>query len=134
LAKRVWKAIKELGYYPNRQARALVSGQSRVFGLIVSEITNPFFLEIVESFETLAVEQNYEILLTSTIHDSQAHGTCRPQDDWRKYMSATGGMKTAFELRIEVPAELSIVGFDGIRMATRWSIPGAAQIVDLWIC
>jgi DNA-binding LacI/PurR family transcriptional regulator len=69
LAKRVWKAIAELGYYPNRQARALVSGRSRVFGLIVSEITNPFFPEIVQTFETLAVEKNYEILLTSTIHD-----------------------------------------------------------------
>ncbi|HKV24109.1 MAG TPA: LacI family DNA-binding transcriptional regulator [Candidatus Acidoferrum sp.] len=69
LAKRVWKAVAELGYYPNRQARALVSGRSRVFGLIVSEITNPFFPEIVQTFETLAVEHNYEILLTSTIHD-----------------------------------------------------------------
>jgi DNA-binding LacI/PurR family transcriptional regulator len=69
LAKRVWKAIDELGYYPNRQARALVSGRSRVFGLIVSEITNPFFPEIVQTFETLAVEHGYEILLTSTIHD-----------------------------------------------------------------
>lgn len=69
LAKRVWKAVAELGYYPNRQARALVSGKSRVFGLIVSEITNPFFPEIVQTFETLAVAQNYEILLTSTIHD-----------------------------------------------------------------
>jgi LacI family transcriptional regulator len=69
LAKRVWKAIDELGYYPNRQARALVSGRSRVFGLIVSEITNPFFPEIVQTFETLAVEHKYEILLTSTIHD-----------------------------------------------------------------
>ncbi len=69
LAKRVWKAIEELGYFPNRQARALVSGRSRVFGLIVSEITNPFFPEIVHTFENLAVEHNYEILLTSTGHD-----------------------------------------------------------------
>lgn len=69
LAKRVWKAVAELGYYPNRQARTLVSGRSRTFGLIVSEITNPFFPEIVQTFETLAVEQGYEILLTSTIHD-----------------------------------------------------------------
>ena len=69
LAKRVWKAIEELGYYPNRQARALVSGRSRVFGLIVSEIRNPYFPENVPTFETVAVEQNYQILLTSTIHD-----------------------------------------------------------------
>jgi DNA-binding LacI/PurR family transcriptional regulator len=69
LAKRVWKIIEELDYYPNTQARALVSGKTRIFGLIVSEITNPFFPEIVQSFEDIAVQHNYEILLTSTIHD-----------------------------------------------------------------
>lgn len=71
LAKRVWKVVEELGYYPNSAARSLVSGRSRVFGLIVSEITNPFFPEIVQTFENLAVQHNYEILLTSTIYDSK---------------------------------------------------------------
>lgn len=69
LSKRVWRVVDELGYFPNTQARALVSGRSRIFGLIVSEITNPFFPEIVQTFENLAVENNYEILLTSTVHD-----------------------------------------------------------------
>lgn len=69
LAKRVWRVVDELGYYPNTQARALVLGRSRIFGLVVSEITNPFFPEIVQTFENLAVENNYEILLTSTVHD-----------------------------------------------------------------
>ncbi len=69
LAKRVWKVVEELGYYPNTQARALVSGKSRIFGLVVSEITNPFFPEIVQAFEDIAVQHNYEILLTSTVHD-----------------------------------------------------------------
>jgi LacI family transcriptional regulator len=69
LSRRVWKAIEEMGYYPNTQARALVSGRSRIFGLIVSEITNPFFPEIIQGFEDVAVQHNYEILVTSTIHD-----------------------------------------------------------------
>jgi LacI family transcriptional regulator len=69
LAKRVWRVVDELGYYPNIQARALVSGRSRIFGLIVSEFTNPFFPEIVQTFENLAVENNYEILITSTVND-----------------------------------------------------------------
>jgi LacI family transcriptional regulator len=69
LSRRVWKVIEELGYYPNTQARSLVSGRSRTFGLIVSEITNPFFPEIVQSFEDVAVQNNYEVLLTSTVHD-----------------------------------------------------------------
>ena len=71
LAKRVWKVVDELGYYPNTQARALVSGKSRLFGLVVSEITNPFFPEIVHTFEELAVQNGYEILLISTVHDTK---------------------------------------------------------------
>src|SRR6202142_2751132 len=69
LAKRVWKVVEDLGYYPNTLARALVSGRSRIFGLVVSEITNPFFPEIVQAFEDIAVQHNYEILLTSTVHN-----------------------------------------------------------------
>ncbi|MFL6437807.1 MAG: LacI family DNA-binding transcriptional regulator [Terriglobales bacterium] len=71
LARRVWKVVEELGYYPNSAARSLGSGRSRVFGLIVSEITNPFFPEIVQTFENLAVQHNYEILLTSTVYDAK---------------------------------------------------------------
>ena len=71
LAKRVWKAVEEVGYFPDTHARALVSGRSRVFGLIVSEITNPFFPEIVQVFEDIAVENDYEILLSSTVHDPE---------------------------------------------------------------
>lgn len=79
LSRRVWKVVEELGYYPNTQARALVSGRSRIFGLIVSEITNPFFPEIVQEFESMAVQHNYEVLLTSTVHDSKrmAHSVRR---------------------------------------------------------
>ena len=69
LVKRVRKAVEELGYYPNAQARALTSGKSRIMGLIVSEITNPFFPEVIQAFENIAVEHSYEILLISTVHD-----------------------------------------------------------------
>jgi len=69
LAERVWKAIDEIGYLPNTQARALVSGRSRMLGLIVSEITNPFFPELVQEFENLAVAQGYEVLIGSTNYE-----------------------------------------------------------------
>jgi LacI family transcriptional regulator len=69
LAKRVWKAVDEVGYVPNTQARALVSGRSRILGLIVSEITNPFFPELVQEFENLAVAQGYEVMIGSTNYD-----------------------------------------------------------------
>jgi DNA-binding LacI/PurR family transcriptional regulator len=69
LAKRVWKAIEDLDYYPNTQARGLVSGRSRLLGLVISEITNPFFPELIQGFEEIAVEHGYEILIGSTNYD-----------------------------------------------------------------
>jgi LacI family transcriptional regulator len=69
LAKRVWKAVEEVGYVPNPQARALVSGRSRILGLVVSEITNPFFPELIQEFEGLAVAQGYEVMIGSTNYD-----------------------------------------------------------------
>ena len=76
MAKRVWKAIGELNYFPNTQARALVSGKSHLLGLIVSEITNPFFPELIRRFEECAVERGYEILITSTNYDSTRMTSC----------------------------------------------------------
>ena len=76
MAKRVWEVIDEFGYFPNTQARALVSGRSRLFGLIVSEITNPFFPELIQGFEDIAVEHGYEILVSSTNYDPKRMSHC----------------------------------------------------------
>ncbi|HEY6446313.1 MAG TPA: LacI family DNA-binding transcriptional regulator [Acidobacteriaceae bacterium] len=76
LAQRVRKAIEELGYSPNTQARALVSGRSRLLGLIISEITNPFFPELIQGFEDVAVESGYEILIGSTNYEPQRMEQC----------------------------------------------------------
>ena len=76
LAKRVWAAIAQLDYFSNSQARALVSGRSRLLGLIVSDITNPFFPELIQGFEEIAVEHGYEILIGSTNDDSRRVSLC----------------------------------------------------------
>src|ERR1700739_3873215 len=70
LAERVWGAVREVGYVPNTQARALVSGRSHMLGLVVSEITNPFFPELVQEFQNLAVEQGYEVFIGSTNYET----------------------------------------------------------------
>jgi DNA-binding LacI/PurR family transcriptional regulator len=76
LAARVWKAVAELNYFPNTQARALVSGKSRLLGLIVSEITNPFFPELIQEFEKVAVSRGYEILIGSTNYEPKTMQLC----------------------------------------------------------
>jgi LacI family transcriptional regulator len=75
LAKRVWQAIEELGYSPNPQARALVSGRSRVLGLLISEITNPFFPELIQCFEDIAGENDYEVMVGSTNYNKESAKT-----------------------------------------------------------
>ncbi len=69
LARRVRKIIEQVGYYPNTHARALVSGRSRIFGVMVSETVEPFFSEIMHTFEKLGFEHNYEIFLSSIARD-----------------------------------------------------------------
>jgi DNA-binding LacI/PurR family transcriptional regulator len=76
MAQNVWDVIERLDYVPNTQARALVSGRSRLFGLIISEITNPFFPELIQGFEDIAVEHGYEILVSSTNYDPKRMSHC----------------------------------------------------------
>jgi LacI family transcriptional regulator len=76
LAARVWSAVEELNYLPNTQARALVSGKSKLLGLIVSEITNPFFPELIQEFEQVAVARGYEILIGSTNYEKKTMEQC----------------------------------------------------------
>jgi len=75
-ARKVWRAAAALNYYPNSHARALASGRSHLLGLVVSDITNPFFPELVHSFEALATEHRYDVILTSTDYQTAHMTTC----------------------------------------------------------
>jgi LacI family transcriptional regulator len=68
-AERVRRAIEALHFYPNTNARALGSGRSDLYGLIISDITNPFFPELVKAFEDIAVEHGKEVLIANTNYD-----------------------------------------------------------------
>ncbi len=75
-AERVRKAIESLNFYPDVNARALGSGRSSLYGLIISDITNPFFPEIVKAFEDVAVEHKQEVLIANTNYDKARMETC----------------------------------------------------------
>jgi LacI family transcriptional regulator len=76
LSKRVWQAIEQLNYFPNTHARSLVSGRSRILGIIVENITNPFFPELIQHFEEIAVAHGYEILVSSSNSDPSVLTKC----------------------------------------------------------
>jgi LacI family transcriptional regulator len=71
--RRVESAIEELNFYKNVHARRLARGGSDFLGLIVSDIANPFFPELIKSFEAAALECGFDLLLFNT--DYHLHRT-----------------------------------------------------------
>ena len=67
--KRVLKVVDELGYRPNRVARSLRSRKSKIIGLIVSDIENPFFQQVSRSVEDVANEHGYSLILCNNDED-----------------------------------------------------------------
>jgi len=66
---RVLQAIEEISYYKNTGARFLVRGQSDTFGMIISDIENPFFPQLVKSFERSCSAAGFELLLGMTNYE-----------------------------------------------------------------
>src|SRR6185312_13099353 len=64
--ERVMAVVERLGYRPNLVARSLRSQQSNSIGLIVSDISNPFFTAISRAVEDAAYEQGFSVLLCNT--------------------------------------------------------------------
>jgi LacI family transcriptional regulator len=70
-AAKVRAAIEELNYRPNSNARSLRSGRSNLFGIIVSDIRNPFFPDLIEHFELLATQHGIDVTIANTGYNEQ---------------------------------------------------------------
>jgi LacI family transcriptional regulator len=64
--ERVQAVVERLGYRPNRAARSLVSNRTGVIGVVIPDINNPFFSEVVRGIEDTALERDYNVLHFST--------------------------------------------------------------------
>jgi LacI family transcriptional regulator len=70
LRARVNQSVERLGYERNSMARGLKQGTSSLIGLIVSDVTNPFFTELVECIQFDAERAGYSVLLGISDHDA----------------------------------------------------------------
>ena len=66
----VLSAVRSLDYVANLNARNLAKDASQTLGMIVSDIENPFFPEVVKGFEQRAREQGYDVILSDTDYDA----------------------------------------------------------------
>lgn len=67
--KRVHKAMEKLKYQPNLLARSLAIGKTHTIGLVISDIRNPFYPELIQGVEELAVLNDYNVFLCNTDYD-----------------------------------------------------------------
>lgn len=63
---RVLAVAEQLNYRPNRFAQGLAGGKTRTFGMIVSNIENPFFLDILHALEEAATRSGFELVYENT--------------------------------------------------------------------
>jgi LacI family transcriptional regulator len=70
---RVEAAMDELGFIPNGSARQLRAGRSRCLGLVVLDVTNPFFTEVARGVEDYAQAAGYAVILCNSdeAHDKE---------------------------------------------------------------
>lgn len=73
---RVQRAIEELNYVPNPNARSLRVGRTRLFGLIISDVNNPFFPELIDAFESVAETRGIDVIFTHTNYNPERFDRC----------------------------------------------------------
>ena len=67
--RKVLRAVKALNFQPNRTAQRLRAKQSKVIGLIISDIQNPFFTSVVRGIEDTAYANGYSLVLCNSDED-----------------------------------------------------------------
>lgn len=65
-AKRIREVAKELNYHPNWNARSLKTNKTRSIGVIVADISNPFFSNLARTIEDEAFSQDYTVIFGSS--------------------------------------------------------------------
>lgn len=66
LRRRVDAAIRDLDYHPNHVARSLKVNQTKTLGIVISDITNPFFPQVVRGAEDTALQHGYLLITFNT--------------------------------------------------------------------
>jgi len=66
MSRKIRDVSKELNYKPNNLARSLRVGRSKAIGLVVADITNPFFTDLSFQIQEYAEKLDYTVIITNT--------------------------------------------------------------------
>ncbi|MGA8232917.1 MAG: LacI family DNA-binding transcriptional regulator [Candidatus Acidiferrales bacterium] len=116
LRERVLEAIRTLGYQPSQLARGLRRNSTNMLGMVIPDITNPFFPGVVRGVEDVAFKGSYRVVLCNTDNDpakEQAY-----LDELRSYRPAgllvipAVESNLAAELGLPMPSHVAVVCID----------------------
>lgn len=71
---KVDKVIKAYNFSPNLVARGMISKKTHMLAVVVSDITNPYFVMLVEQIEKVCLQAGYKVLLFDTQSANKSHG------------------------------------------------------------
>jgi len=71
IAKRIEQAIDTLGYRPNQMARGLKRGRTRLIGMLVADIRNPYSIAVMHGVETACRKHGYSLVVCNTDRDDE---------------------------------------------------------------
>jgi len=108
LKERVLKAIEELNYTPNAVARSLKKNVTNSIGVILADILNPYYLEMVKGIDDVALEHDFNLIL------------CNTSNDWKRFRTYLNLM---IEKRVDGLLLANISDAEDLREVERSGIP-----------
>jgi DNA-binding LacI/PurR family transcriptional regulator len=73
---RIQQVAREMGYMPDVAARALRSGSTRLFGVVISSLTNPIYARILLALEEQAHQLGYEVIFSHSLNRTDREEVC----------------------------------------------------------
>ncbi len=132
--EKVLKAIEELGYVPNSMARSLVIKKTATIGLVISDVTNPFFTTVARGVEDTAITKHFTVILCNTDENPEKESMyvevlARNRVDGVIFTSASGKknpLKSLFIKKIPlVLIDRTIEGLEDVDVVRGDSVLGA---------
>lgn len=139
-ARKVRKAAKELGYRPNTLARAMITGRSRIIGLVVAHMDNQFYPEVIENLSRRLQEEGYHTMVFIAANEDDAGPVIADFLDYQVdgIITASVGMSNDLTTRC-AEAGIPVVMFnrtqdgDAISSVTSDNISGGRKVAEFLI-
>lgn len=138
---KVRKAAEELGYRPNRVARTMITGKSRIIGLVVAYLDNQFYPQALEHLSNALQEKGYHVLVfTATNSPEKVEEVMRDLLDFQVDGIITASVAVTSDLTVRcnaagIPVVMFNRGQDGadVNAVTSDNVNGGRKVADFLV-